>query len=163
MIFDPHCKHLPAISAANPGKKINFVTHDLNSTLTDQAAPYHLFGCNLQQHFAGTLFRFPLRTQEQANKSTISKQVGAQGRTIRRCRLNSMQLIHVHGLSCCKSQTVASHKLLSCASIHAGGGVRLIWQITTSFARAQPSFMLHASLLSSGIHHRLHYSLVHRP
>eukprot|EP00878_Enallax_costatus_P015942 GHUV01016715.1.p1 GENE.GHUV01016715.1~~GHUV01016715.1.p1 ORF type:complete len:293 (+),score=81.32 GHUV01016715.1:362-1240(+) len=75
VVFDPHCKHLPAISAANPGKKINFVTHDLNPSLRDQAAPYQLFGCHASQYFPGTLFRFPLRTQEQADSSTISKQV----------------------------------------------------------------------------------------
>lgn len=76
VIFDPHCKYLPAISAANPGKKINFVEHAINTKLADQVAPFHMFGCNTQQPFQGTLFRFPLRTQDQADASTISKQVG---------------------------------------------------------------------------------------
>lgn len=75
VFFDPHCKYLPAISAANPGKKINFVNHPVNSKLADQVAPFHFFGCDTRQPFQGTLFRFPLRTQQQADASTISKQV----------------------------------------------------------------------------------------
>lgn len=67
-----------AVLAANPGKKINFVEHDVNSSLADQVAPYKLFGCTASSYFAGTLFRFPLRTQEQADASTISKQVRSQ-------------------------------------------------------------------------------------
>jgi hypothetical protein len=63
------------VSAANPGKKINFVQHDLQPALADQAAPYQLFGCNTASYYQGTLFRFPLRTQAQADASTISKQV----------------------------------------------------------------------------------------
>jgi hypothetical protein len=76
VFFDPHCKYLPSITAANPGKKIDFVAHPVNSKLSDQVAPFHLFGCNTRQHFQGTLFRFPLRTEQQAAASTISKQVG---------------------------------------------------------------------------------------
>lgn len=78
VFFDPHCKYLPSISAANPGKKINFLAHPVNSKLADQVAPFHIFGCNTRQAFSGTLFRFPLRTQQQADASTISKQVGQQ-------------------------------------------------------------------------------------
>jgi sacsin len=66
--------------AANPGKKINFVQHALQPSLAHQAAPYQLFGCNTSSYYPGTLFRFPLRTQAQADASTISKQVGGQGR-----------------------------------------------------------------------------------
>lgn len=77
VFFDPHCKYLPSISAANPGKKINFVAHPVNSKLADQVVPFHFFGCDTQQLYQGTLFRFPLRTQEQADASTISKQVGS--------------------------------------------------------------------------------------
>jgi sacsin len=80
VFFDPHCKYLPAISAANPGKKINFVAHPVSTKLADQVAPFHFFGCDTQQPFEGTLFRFPLRTQEQADASTISKQVRTGGR-----------------------------------------------------------------------------------
>lgn len=80
VFFDPHCKYLPAISAANPGKKINFVAHPVSTKLADQVAPFHFFGCDTQQPFQGTLFRFPLRTQQQADASTISKQVGTGGR-----------------------------------------------------------------------------------
>jgi hypothetical protein len=76
VFFDPHCKYLPAISAANPGKKINFVAHPVNSQLADQVAPFQFFGCDTCKPFQGTLFRFPLRTQTQADASTISKQVG---------------------------------------------------------------------------------------
>lgn len=80
VFFDPHCKYLPSISAANPGKKINFVAHPVNSKLADQVAPFHFFGCDTRQAFSGTLFRFPLRTQQQADASTISKQVGQRSR-----------------------------------------------------------------------------------
>lgn len=80
VMFDPHCKYLPNISAANPGKKVNYVEHDIRGELADQVAPFQLFGCDTRQDFQGTLFRFPLRTQEQADASTISKQVSFCGR-----------------------------------------------------------------------------------
>ena len=75
VIFDPHCEHLPGISAANPGKRIDFVATNAKAEFPDQFAPYCAFGCDAASYFPGTLFRFPLRTPEQAQRSRISKQV----------------------------------------------------------------------------------------
>jgi hypothetical protein len=74
-VFTNCITFLGMLPAANPGKKINFVQHDLRPALADQAAPYQLFGCNTASYYQGTLFRFPLRTKAQADASTISKQV----------------------------------------------------------------------------------------
>ena len=67
-------QYLPNISAANPGKRIDFVTHAVAAAHADQFAPYKAFGCDMKAPFAGTLFRFPLRTAEQAARSRLSKQ-----------------------------------------------------------------------------------------
>jgi sacsin len=85
VIFDPHCTHLPNISSANPGKKINFVEpagRAAARACAGQLAPYQgAFGCDLTsgsgsgRPWQGTLFRFPLRTAALAAHSNISKQV----------------------------------------------------------------------------------------
>lgn len=75
---DARAQYLPNISAANPGKRIDFVTHAVAAQHPDQFAPYKAFGCDLRTPFAGTLFRFPLRTVEQAARSRLSKQVRAR-------------------------------------------------------------------------------------
>lgn len=75
MLFDPHCTHLPDITAANPGKKLDFVAHDILHRYPDQCAPYLAFGCDMRSEFSGTLFRFPLRTPEAAATSQIATQV----------------------------------------------------------------------------------------
>lgn len=67
-------QHLPAISAANPGKRIDFTKHPVPA---GTAAPYQgAFGANLAKGrpYNGTLFRLPLRTAEQAAESSISRQ-----------------------------------------------------------------------------------------
>ena len=38
-IFDPHCRFLPALSAANPGKRIDFVANPVAQQHPDQFAP----------------------------------------------------------------------------------------------------------------------------
>ena len=73
VFFDPHCKFLPNISAANPGKRIDFVTNDVLGQHGDQFSPFAAFGCDMRSHFDGTMFRFPLRTAEQAAVSRLSK------------------------------------------------------------------------------------------
>jgi sacsin len=73
VFFDPHCKFLPNVSAANPGKRIDFVTNDILTQHTDQFSPFAAFGCDMRSHFEGTTFRFPLRTAEQAATSRLSK------------------------------------------------------------------------------------------
>ena len=61
VMFDPHCRHLPGISPAQPGLKISFQHADLLSQFPDAFRPFLHFGCSLQSHYSGTLFRFPLR------------------------------------------------------------------------------------------------------
>lgn len=74
VMFDPHATHLPGISTANPGLKIRFVNSNVVSQFPDQFAPLTgVFGCNLHDHFHGTLFRFPLRTSELADTSEIKR------------------------------------------------------------------------------------------
>ncbi|KAK9808692.1 hypothetical protein WJX72_002029 [[Myrmecia] bisecta] len=73
-LFDPHCDYLPAVSATNPGKKIDFVANPVLEAYPDQFAPFCAFGCDMRQPFPATLFRFPLRTSELAAHSRISKQ-----------------------------------------------------------------------------------------
>ncbi|XP_062614456.1 sacsin-like isoform X1 [Saccostrea cucullata] len=83
VIFDPHAKYLgKAVKKSNPGLKI-----DLRATknkillrrMKNQFLPFHkIFGCNLETEtpwFEGTLFRFPLRTKEQAFQSEISEKI----------------------------------------------------------------------------------------
>ncbi|KAF4319793.1 hypothetical protein BBO99_00006114 [Phytophthora kernoviae] len=74
VMFDPHATHLPGISAANPGIKIRFSNAKIVKQYPDQFAPFKgIFGCDLTQHYDGTLFRFPLRTKELAESSEIKR------------------------------------------------------------------------------------------
>lgn len=43
-------------------------------TRSPQFSPLSAFGCNLRSNFPATLFRFPLRTPEQASVSRLSRQ-----------------------------------------------------------------------------------------
>ena len=73
VFFDPHCEFLPNVTAANPGKRVDFVANDVFSRHPDQWAPFVAFGCDVRGEFAGTMFRFPLRTEAQARRSKLSK------------------------------------------------------------------------------------------
>ncbi|KAJ7566796.1 hypothetical protein O6H91_02G118900 [Diphasiastrum complanatum] len=75
VIFDPHAKHLPGITPAQPGLKINFVGRGLLNQFPDQFSPFSLFGSDLQKPFPGTLFRFPLRSVVTASRSEIKQEV----------------------------------------------------------------------------------------
>ncbi|XP_052204846.1 LOW QUALITY PROTEIN: uncharacterized protein LOC127809789 [Diospyros lotus] len=75
VLFDPQGVYLPNVSMANPGKRIDFVTSSAISFYEDQFLPYCAFGCNMKVPFPGTLFRFPLRNEDQAASSKLSKQV----------------------------------------------------------------------------------------
>lgn len=46
----------------------------LCSPSASQFSPLSAFGCNLRSNFPATLFRFPLRTPEQASVSRLSRQ-----------------------------------------------------------------------------------------
>ena len=83
VFFDPHTKYLgrAITNKSKPGIKLNLDTHQHRiQHLTDQFKPYNnVFDCDLSKDstmksYNGTLFRFPLRTEEQARKSEISKQ-----------------------------------------------------------------------------------------
>ncbi|KAL5004239.1 hypothetical protein ScPMuIL_017695 [Solemya velum] len=84
VIFDPHMKYLgKAIQGRQPGIKINLslVKNKLMlRKMKNQFEPYNcVFDCSIsgenQATFPGTLFRLPLRTQEQARESQISDKV----------------------------------------------------------------------------------------
>lgn len=74
VIFDPHAFYLPGISPSHPGLRIKFVGRRIFEQFPDQFAPFLHFGCNLQQSFPGTLFRFPLRNETAAYRSQIKKE-----------------------------------------------------------------------------------------
>ncbi|CAG2253051.1 unnamed protein product [Mytilus edulis] len=85
VIFDPHTTYLgSALKNKNqPGIKIDTRKNQhVLKRMSSQFEPYNgVFGCNLNagngnQSFDGTLFRFPLRTEQQANTpSKISDKV----------------------------------------------------------------------------------------
>lgn len=74
VLFDPQGVYLPRVSAANPGKRIDFTSSSVLSLYKDQFFPYCAFGCDMESPFAGTLFRFPLRNVDQAAGSKLSRQ-----------------------------------------------------------------------------------------
>ncbi|KAL5721483.1 hypothetical protein ACHQM5_005125 [Ranunculus cassubicifolius] len=74
VLFDPQGVYLPNVSAANPGKRIEYVSSSALSIYRDQFLPYCAFGCDMRNTFAGTLFRFPLRNSDQATVSKLSRQ-----------------------------------------------------------------------------------------
>ncbi|KAK3586632.1 hypothetical protein CHS0354_028488 [Potamilus streckersoni] len=76
VIFDPHKSHLgKALPGSSPGMKIDFARMKnlrLLKRLKNQFKPFqNVFKCNVSYNFKGTLFRFPLRTASQAQKSEI--------------------------------------------------------------------------------------------
>ncbi|ETL96493.1 hypothetical protein, variant 1 [Phytophthora nicotianae] len=74
VMFDPHATHLPGISAVNPGIKIRFANANIVKQFPDQFAPFKgVFGCDLEHHYKGTLFRFPLRDSTLAESSEIKR------------------------------------------------------------------------------------------
>lgn len=74
VLFDPQGDYLPNVSTLNPGKRIEYVGSSAISRYRDQLSPYCAFGCNMESSFPGTIFRFPLRNEEQASTSKLSKQ-----------------------------------------------------------------------------------------
>ncbi|XP_062184286.1 uncharacterized protein LOC133888156 isoform X2 [Phragmites australis] len=74
VLFDPQGAYLPNVSAANPGKRIDYVSSSAITMYNDQLSPYCAFGCDMKASFQGTLFRFPLRSAEQASSSRLSRQ-----------------------------------------------------------------------------------------
>ena len=73
VMLDPHCAHLPNVNSSEPGKMINFLHPGLQQRFADQFAPFRVFGNTMDAELAATIFRLPLRTEEQAAASRISK------------------------------------------------------------------------------------------
>lgn len=73
VMFDPHAKYVPGATAAARGIKIRFSNTDILSNFPDQMKPYVKFGCDMENRFNGTLFRFPFRNAITASESEISK------------------------------------------------------------------------------------------
>ena len=66
--FDPHCKYVPGATIKEPGQMFDDIA-TLRKRFPD------VFSCYLEDHFAtdsGTMFRFPLRTEEMFRLSQIS-------------------------------------------------------------------------------------------
>ena len=66
--FDPHCKYVPEATIQEPGVMLQDIPA-LRKKFPD------VFACYLENHFSidnGTMFRFPLRTQEMSKVSKIS-------------------------------------------------------------------------------------------
>ena len=78
MFFDPQRKYLPTRQGevAQGGHRYSFVNLK-KDVLSDQLAPYKgLFGCDMETHFEGTIFRIPLRTldvQHSSEDTTIGQ------------------------------------------------------------------------------------------
>ena len=69
-VFDPMCQYVPGATAAEPGMRYDDVDA-LRKAFPD------VFACFMEEEFStnGTMFRFPLRNREMAEKSAISKKV----------------------------------------------------------------------------------------
>ena len=68
-VFDPHCRYVPGASSQEPGRMYTD-TKQLKTVFPD------VFSCYLEEHFPienSTVFRFPLRTQEMAKVSRLTK------------------------------------------------------------------------------------------
>lgn len=74
VMFDPHACNLPGISPSHPGLRIKFVGRRILEQFPDQFSPFLYFGCDLQNQFPGTLFRFPLRTASTSPRSQIKQE-----------------------------------------------------------------------------------------
>ncbi|CAN0888331.1 SACS [Linum grandiflorum] len=74
VMFDPHANNLPGISPSHPGLRIKYVGKNILEQFPDQFSPFLHFGCDLQNPFPGTLFRFPLRSSNVALRSQIKKE-----------------------------------------------------------------------------------------
>mmetsp|Transcript_18718 Transcript_18718/g.38290 ORF Transcript_18718/g.38290 Transcript_18718/m.38290 type:complete len:3824 (+) Transcript_18718:165-11636(+) len=77
VLFDPQASFVPNINPANPGKMIDISSPSgsaLIASLPSVFSPFKCFGCTLSSTFKGTMFRFALRTVEQAATSKLSRQ-----------------------------------------------------------------------------------------
>ena len=134
VFFDPHTTYLgrAITNKGKPGIKLKLETHRHKiQRITDQFKPYNgLFGCDLSKDstmksYEGTLFRFPLRTKEQAMKSKISSQYYSDAEMMKLLRLletaahhillytQNVQLIKVFHLAASASSALETNLWLS--------------------------------------------------
>ncbi|RYH20807.1 hypothetical protein EON65_22410 [archaeon] len=74
VMLDPQARFLPNVNPANPGKLVDWIANrKLLANFKDQFSPYALPGMDWSKPYAGTLFRLPLRTDDQAASSFLSK------------------------------------------------------------------------------------------
>ena len=133
VMFDPHKSHLGnhIRNPSQPGIKVDFVKRPIGRRFPDQFRPYTgVFGCNLEEgsEFEGTLFRFPLRTREQAAVSEIKSEpydkdrVKGSFQTLKSvCGkllifLHHVTSIQVFELGCEASSPAEMKRILSCQS-----------------------------------------------
>lgn len=78
VLFDPQAKFVPGINPANPGKMVDCSTENgrrLVTSLPNVFNPLKVWGSNLDGcEFNGTIFRFALRSEKQAEQSRLSNQ-----------------------------------------------------------------------------------------
>ncbi|XP_019627876.1 PREDICTED: sacsin-like [Branchiostoma belcheri] len=74
--FDPHTTHLsPLVNHSEPGIQIDLSRDEVRSTYSDQFKPFDgIFDCDIftSDRYPATLFRFPFRTEQEAQRSEIS-------------------------------------------------------------------------------------------
>lgn len=70
-IVVPQPSALPLLPLSCAGLRVSFQRAALLQQFPDAFRPFLLFGCTLREPFAGTLFRFPLRTAAAAAVSEI--------------------------------------------------------------------------------------------
>jgi hypothetical protein len=74
ILLDAHAKYVRGATNAHPGRLYRYTNKGFVESFDDQVSVFRSMGCNMNtSSFNGTLFRLPLRTKQQAEKSEISK------------------------------------------------------------------------------------------
>ena len=146
VLFDPQAAFVPNINPANPGKMIDVTSQQgkkLVESLPNVFEPLKCFGSSLTRDFDGTIFRFALRTSEQAATSKLSRQ--SHSLEAMRSLLNQLKTEAASFLLFLKNvETIEIHDWPASASLPL---LRHSSSILTSAAlRRQRSFVLNASL-----------------
>ncbi|CAH1264716.1 SACS [Branchiostoma lanceolatum] len=85
--FDPHTTHLsPMVNHTEPGVRVEWNRDQIRDIYSDQFEPYDgIFDCDIfdSDTYPATLFRFPFRTEEEAQRSEISSTVYDRNRMSR--------------------------------------------------------------------------------
>ncbi|XP_061181059.1 sacsin-like [Saccostrea echinata] len=70
IMFDPHCRYVPDATPESPGLRVD----DLSCVKENYSGTYKTYLQDILPASSGTWFRFPLRTEEAADKSEITKE-----------------------------------------------------------------------------------------